>query len=67
MGEGGQLHAQGTLPLGRRTVVHCTGRCVGPRAGEDGCGKSRPNRSSKPRTVQPLANRYTDYVIRTAC
>ena len=31
-----------------------------PRAGLNGCGKSRPATGFDPRTVQPLASRYTD-------
>jgi len=34
---------------------------VGPRADLDRCGKSRLPLGFDPRTVQPLANRYTDY------
>ena len=40
--------------------THCTGGWVGPRAGLDGCGKSRPPLGFEPRTVQPVASRYTD-------
>jgi len=36
---------------------------VGPRVGLDGCGKSRLQRDSIPRTVQPVASRYTDYAV----
>jgi hypothetical protein len=37
---------------------------VCPRAGVDGCGKSRPNRDSiPPPTVQPEASHYTDCAI----
>jgi hypothetical protein len=32
---------------------------VGPRAGLDGHGKSRPPSEFDPRTVQPVASRYT--------
>jgi hypothetical protein len=32
----------------------------GPRAGLDVCGKSRPPPGFDPRTVQPVASRYTD-------
>ena len=32
---------------------------MGPRAGLDRCGKSRPLRGFDPRTVQPEASRYT--------
>ena len=31
-----------------------------PRAGLDGCGKSRLTPGFDPRTVQPVASRYTD-------
>ena len=41
----------------------CIGGWVGPRAGLDGCGKSRPPPGSDPRTVQPVASRYTDWAI----
>jgi len=34
-----------------------------PRAGLDGCGKSRPPPGFDPRTVQPVAISYADYVI----
>ena len=37
---------------------------MGPRAGLDRCGKSRPHRDSIPETVQPVASRYTDYATR---
>ena len=30
------------LPPGKRPSTHCIGGSVGPRAGLDGCGKSRP-------------------------
>jgi len=36
---------------------------VCPRAGLDGCGKSRPSPGLDPRTVEPLASRYTDCAI----
>ena len=36
---------------------------MGPRAGLDGCVKSRPNPGFDPRTVQPVASRYTVYAI----
>jgi hypothetical protein len=35
---------------------------VGPRADLDGCGKSLPP-GFDPRTVQPVASRYTDCAI----
>jgi len=39
------------------------GGWVGPRAGLDGRGKSRPPLGFDPRTVQPVASRYTDLAI----
>ena len=36
---------------------------MGPRAGLDRCGRSRPHRDSIPITVQPVASLYTDCVI----
>jgi hypothetical protein len=36
---------------------------VSPRAGLDGCGKSRPPPGFDPGTVQPVASRYTDRAI----
>jgi hypothetical protein len=43
MGVGGQLHAPAALSSGKRPGTHCTGGWVGPRAGLDGCDKSRPH------------------------
>ena len=50
-----------------RLGTHCTGGWVGPTAGLDRCGKSRPPPGFDPRTVQPVASRYTDYATRTTC
>jgi hypothetical protein len=36
---------------------------VDPRGGLDGCGKSRPPPGFDPRTVHPVASRYTDCAI----
>jgi hypothetical protein len=44
MGVGGQLHAPAALPPGKRPGTQCIGGWVGPRAGLDGCKKSRPHR-----------------------
>ena len=35
---------------------------MGPKAGLDGCGKSRPN-GIRPWTIQPVAGRYTEYAV----
>ena len=37
---------------------------MGPRAGLDRCEKSRPPPGFDPRTVQPVASRYTPYATR---
>jgi len=46
---------------GERPATHCTGGWVGPRAGLDMCGKSRPPTGFDLRTVQPVTSRYTDW------
>ena len=43
-----------------RPGTRCKGGWVGPRVGLDGCGKSRRLPGFDPRTVQPVASRYTD-------
>jgi hypothetical protein len=48
---GGQRHAQAALPQ-ERAVTHCIGGWVGPRAGLDGCGKSRS--PDRPARSEPL-------------
>jgi hypothetical protein len=58
MGVGGQRHAPEAWPR-ENPGTHCTGGWVGPRAGLDGCGKSRPT-GFDPGAVQPVASRYTD-------
>ena len=52
-----------SLNLRERPCTHCIGGWVGPRAGLDGCGKSRPQPGFDPRTVQPVASCYTDCAI----
>ena len=46
-----------------RSGTHCIGGWVGLTAGLDGRGKSRPTPGFDPRTVQPVASRYTDCAI----
>jgi len=52
--EGGVVNAT-PRPLypGERPSTHCIGSRVGPRAGLDGCGKSRPHRDSIPGPSSP--------------
>ena len=62
---GGHRHVPAALPLGNGLFTHCTGGWVGPRAGLDGCGKSRSSPVFDPWTVHLVANRIvtdgTDY------
>jgi hypothetical protein len=44
----GQRHAPAALYSWERTGTPCTGGWVGPRAGLDRCGKSRPHRIRSP-------------------
>jgi hypothetical protein len=46
MGMGGQGYAPVALHTRKTPGTHCIGSWVGPRAGLDGCGKSRHNRDS---------------------
>ena len=59
-GERGQRHAPAAVYSRERPGTHCTGGWMGLRAGLDRCGKSRPPPGFDPRTVQPVAIRYTD-------
>ena len=56
-----QRNAPAALYPQERPGTHCTGGRVGPRAGLDRCGKSRPLPGFDPWTVQPVTSRYTDY------
>ena len=60
----GQGHAPAALYPQERHGTHCIGRWVGPRVGLDRYGKSRPPPGFDPRTVQPVASRYTDVATR---
>ena len=51
----GQLHAPAALYPRERPGTHCTEGWVGPTAGLNRCGKSRPQPRFDPRTVQPVA------------
>jgi hypothetical protein len=49
----GQRHAPAALYPRERPGTYCTGDWVGPRAGLDRCGKSRPHRDSIPGPSSP--------------
>jgi hypothetical protein len=50
-------------PLHAREIpgTYCIGGWMGPRTGLERCGKDRPPPGFDPRTVQPVASRYTDW------
>ena len=60
---GGQRHVPVAVSQGKRPGTHCIEGWVGPRAGLDGCEKSRPPPGFDSLTVQPVVSRYTYYVI----
>ena len=57
MGVGGQHHA-GSLYPREKPGTDCVGGWVGPGAGLDGCGKSRPHRDSIPGRQKPRKNKH---------
>ena len=59
MGVGGQRHSPAALPLGKTRYPFY--RRLG--VPQDLSGKSRPPPGFDPRTVQPVASRYTDCAI----
>ena len=52
-------------PPGKVPGTHCIGGCVDPRVYLEGWEKSRPQPVFDPRTVQPVASRYTDWATPT--
>jgi hypothetical protein len=60
----GQSHTPAAIYPRERPGTHCTGGWVGPRAGLNRCGKSRPSLEFDSRTFQHVASRYTDYATR---
>lgn len=55
MGVGSQRHHPALYHWERDSVPSCIGGSGGPRAGLDGCGKSRPRLVIDPRNIQPVA------------
>jgi hypothetical protein len=60
---GGQLHAPAALPPGKRLRYPFYRRLGGPQGRSGRVRKISPPQGSEPRTVQPVASRYTDYAI----
>ena len=62
MGLGGQRHAPAALPLGK-TRYPFYRRLGGPQGQSGRVQKISPPPGFDPRTVQPIASRYTDWAI----
>jgi hypothetical protein len=62
MGVGGQRHAPAALPPGK-TRYPLNRRLGGPQGRSGRVRKISPLTGFDPRTVQPVAGRYTDHVI----
>ena len=62
MGVGGQRHAPAALPPGK-TRYQLYRRLGGPQGGFGRVRKISPPPGFDPRTVQPVASRYTDWAI----
>jgi hypothetical protein len=60
MGVGGQRHAPAALLPGKTPGA---GGWVGPRAGLEQVRNISPPPGFDPPTLQPVANRYTDYAV----
>jgi hypothetical protein len=60
---GGQRHAPATLTQGNRPGTHCIRGRGGPQGGSGRVRKISHPRGFDPRTVQPIAIRYTDNVV----
>jgi hypothetical protein len=69
MALGGQPHAPAALPPRKGPGTHCIGGWVGPRAGVDRCGKSRPQRDSisGPSSPQRIEVLGWETMWKTAC
>ena len=63
MGVGGQRHAPAALPPGE-TRYPLYRRLFGPQSRSGQVRKISPPTGFDPRTVQPLASRYTDWATR---
>jgi hypothetical protein len=59
MGLDGQRHVPAALFPRKRQRIHFIEGLVGLRAGLDGCGNPPSKMGFDPRTVHPVASRYT--------
>jgi hypothetical protein len=66
MGVGGQLHTPAALPPGKTRYPLYRG-LGGPQGRSGRVWKISPPSGFDPRTVQPVANRYTDWAIPAHC
>ena len=57
-GMGCQRHTPAVLPPAKKTGTHFTVDWLRPKAGLDGCGKSRPPTGFDSQTVQPVESLY---------
>ena len=59
LGVGGHCHSLAAVPQ-ERLGTHCVGGWLGPRAGLNGCRKSRPQPGFVPHTVPHILSHYAD-------
>jgi hypothetical protein len=52
------MPGHGRFPSGRRRATHFTERCVGSRAGQNGCGRNLSLAGIQTPILQPVASRY---------
>jgi hypothetical protein len=64
---GGQFHAPAALPPGKETRYPLYRKLGGPQGRSGRVRKISPLPGMDPRTVQPVASRYTDYAIPAHC
>jgi len=65
MGVSGQRHAPAALPPGKEIRYPLYRRLGGPQVRSERVQKISPPQRCDPRTIQPVASRYTDYAIPT--
>ena len=66
MGVGGQHHAPAALPPGKTQYPLYSEAGWAPRPVWTGAENLAPHQGFDPRTVQPVASRYTDWAIGAA-